>query len=217
VTPKARIATLVVVLASTALVVGGYPLARRAWIEHQEKQKNAFYADGLSPCDAQGIEQIQDINRALPPGQQSEADVSITVFPSFSLPKGIRIAGTSAFAFRLGPSPDEKGAVMRGVSRTHRIEVARHFSLSPGTASAIRRALSEDIRHAIAENELGLDGTTFVFQVKGGGCAQTWSPETTRAGAWAALADALLRMADRESAADGEAELRRQIEVLRTD
>lgn len=214
--PRATaIAAFSVAIATAIAVIGGYPLAKRAWADREAQTLRERYATGLSPCEAGEIEVLDHVDAMVRQDLPAAPDVSITVFGAFTDPKGVRIAGTTLVSFRVSPAKDSDGKPVPTSDDWGEINIERRASLKASTVRSIRETLADDIAHASAERRLGFDGTVYYFRTLEGGCATTWSPDpTTRASMWAALFHALSRQVPATEAQAYESGISRHLDAL---
>jgi hypothetical protein len=218
-----RVAALSVALISMSILIGGYPLAKLAWSDHRAEKIRLRYAAGLSPCAPSVVAFLDEFDTQLRKASRSDpridlssrADVSITIFPSFSEPESARIVDEKLTYFRLLPKNNRDDS---RAGHEIRIDTVRNTRLSPSVAHAIRETLMADITHAYAEPALGLDGATYYFRTMDGRCAEAWSPDPKRrAGMWASVFHALSEWTRPGAKAEDEADVRRSINALRAE
>ncbi len=217
--PRATTIVLLTIASVSAIVgIGGYPLAKRALADRETSRNREVYATGLSPCKAPAVDVIDKIDHALRQVLPPNPDVSITAFPAFSPPHGIRIAGENVVYFRLRPQRD--GSDMRASSQEDwiQIDAVSKAKIELPIARSIRDTLAHETAHAYVEPPLGLDGVTYYFRTANRGCATTWSSGTeTRASMWTALFYALSEWAQPDARPHDEAEVRRWAKALKVD
>lgn len=207
------IAALTTAIVSAVVGVGGYPLAKQAWSDHEAQKIRMFYATGLSPCAAPVARFMDEIDQHLRPYLPADPNLSITVFPSFSEPHGVRIVGDTLIYFRLLPPNDARREPH--TEDWFRLDTLRKKSLTRPVAQSIQETLANDIAHAVSEIPQGLDGETYFFRTADRRCAMTWSPnQKTRAGMWRSLFYALSEWSRPGAKPEDEAEVRRWTEAL---
>lgn len=212
------IAAMSAAMVATIVVVGGDPLAKRVWSEHKEQKIRERYATGLTPCDLSTKELLDAIDARLRQGDSRTSRVSITAFPSFAEPVGVRILEGAVVRFRL-LRPEERSKPSEADPYAWiRFDTAHETRLAPPLVQSIQDTLADDIANAYAEPPQGLDGTTYYFRIANGSCAMAWSPPAqSRARAWVKLFDALLKQPEPRVTAETAAEVQRLIETLQME
>ncbi len=214
----ATIVALTVASVSAIVGIGGYPLAKQAMADREALRNRELYVTGLSPCQTPAVNLIDEIDQHLRHVLQSNSDVSITAFPAFSPPHGIRIFGENVIYFQLLPPRDGNDLDASRQKDGIQINTVRKDRIEQPIAKLIRNTLVDEIAHAHTEPPLGLDGTTYYFRIANRGCATTWSPgPETRAAAWTSLFYALSEWTQPDSRPQNEAEIRRLISMLKVD
>lgn len=140
--------------------------------------------NALEPClrnyaDAYHIGINKIINEAVahPPSLQ------LTTLPSFEAESGLRLVGTEIYfvqfrSFYWGESQvfDRHGVGHMDFSKPKIATKIRHAPLSAPLARLVEHTYSKAIAKARRSDQMGLDGTSYVFSTSDGSCGWTWSP-----------------------------------------
>ena len=178
-------------------------------------EKLKFYNARLEPC-------LLSVDLpAVGTSPQRQSDVAIDVFPSFSMPYGLRISegiirsysGDPGFGYPQPPPPPgvaELSDQAEDVGST--LDLSSPAHIRPELGKHIMRILSTEIDHADADRRVGVDGASYIFRYENK-CATTWSPEDgTRADKLVRLAEGLMELS--QSSTEGAASMQAKIEIL---
>ena len=168
-----RILAASVSIAAIGASVLAFPIVQQTLNEREQQRLLRLYSTGLSPCDHYPNDIDALIQRHLP----APASVSITVFPSFSEPRAVRIVGEDLYYFVLDFPLYERGDRLPSKLNTDGVPTTHISRISQAVTAELMAVFSSDIAHAKAELPLGLDGTVFFFRTSANNCAMAWSPD----------------------------------------
>ena len=208
-----RIVALSVAIAAIGTGVLAFPVVQQTLEERDEQRLLRLYATGLSPCDHYPDEIDALIQKDLP----APASVSITVFPSFSQPRAVRIVGDNLYYFVLDFPLYERGDRPPPKLNTEGVPTIHRSRISRTVAAELAAVLGSDIAHANAELPLGLDGTVFLFRTSDRNCGMAWSPDRgSRALSFVEIFDLLANHAKASSPAEAAAKDREILRIIKS-
>jgi len=192
-----RVVLFAALFACISFGAAAIPLIQQALKTHEVERINSIYANGLTKCAAHNKEVDAFVQSYLP----GNAIISIDAFPTFSGARAIRIVGEDLYLFELAsPQYNVSNGVPALNEATPKV-LKTHITSQ--TSLELATLLASDIDSARAPEPMAIDGTTYVFQVLGQGCAFSWSPSPdSRAGKITSLFHMLAKQASLTKATD---------------
>lgn len=190
-----------------------FPVVQQTIEEREEQRLLRLYATGLSPCD----HYPDDIDALIQKHLPAPASISITVLPSFSEPRAVRIVGEDLYYFILDFPLYERGDRPPPKLNTEAVPTTHRARISQTVTEELAAALSSDIANAKAELPLGLDGTVFLFRTSGSNCGMAWSPDRgLRALSFVEIFDLLAKRAKASDSAEAAAKEREILGIIKS-
>ncbi len=112
----------------------------------------------------------------------------MTTLPSFEAESGIRLVGAEVYFVQFrsqfwsaAARYRRDGSYRMDFTKPKIITRVRHAPLSPSLMQRVRDVFARAVSTAKTQNNMGLDGETFLIATHGRACAWAWSPDARSA------------------------------------
>lgn len=141
----------------------------------------------LQPCDSMDANPYYaGVNRIISGAVRQPSQLQLTTLPSFSEESGVRIVGDDIYfvqfrSFYWGeasPRLDGPGDGHMNFTKPKIATKTIHAPMSPALVRRVEQIYAKTIANAKQSNQMGLDGTSYIFSTSNGACGLAWSPDS---------------------------------------
>lgn len=139
----------------------------------------------LEPCPIASFNPYYDgVNRVIDKAVGRASSLHLTTLPSFEAESGLRLVGTEVYFVQFRAQfwsesvrLQRDGTYRMDFAKPSIITRVRHAPLSPIITQGVQEVYARAVSTAKKQNNVGLDGETYLISVPGMACAFAWSPD----------------------------------------